>query len=205
VSSATDPDLESLKAANRRLEAKLAALIERSPVLRRAAHDMKMAQLKARANELDAKAFALRKAMRKKPEFMYLPGGLHEITPLEGERVEVLVDESTAFICDIQRRMILFRGRVPFFDFDHQRNAVAFLPERFFWRDDSHRPGVYVRGSWRAACESKNFVAFSPVFLVDDNTPARVTCCPDANPNMGGFTNSPAFGSKLTLRVNDNP
>ena len=79
--------------------------------------------------------------MRKKPEFMYLPGGVHEITPLEGERVTVLVDEGTAFICDIQRTMILFRGKVPFFDFDHQRNAVAFLPERFFWRDDSERPG----------------------------------------------------------------
>jgi len=66
---------------------------------------------------------------------------------------------------------------------------------------------VYVRGTWRGECESKNFVAFSPVFHVDDKPkpPARVICRPDANPNMGGFTNSPAFGSKLTLRVNDSP
>ena len=143
--------------------------------------------------------------MRKKPEFMYLPGGVHEITPLEGERVTVLVDEGTAFICDIQRRMILFRGLVPFFDYAHQRNAVAFLPERFFWRDDSDRPGVYVRGSWREAWESKNFVAFSPVFNVDDKrkTPARVICCPDADPIMGGFVNDSAFGELLRLRVTE--
>jgi len=60
-------------------------------------------------------------------------------------------------------------------------------------------PGVYVRGLWRAACKSKNFVAFSPVFLVDDDIPARVTCSPHADPNMGGFVNDPAFGSLLRL------
>jgi hypothetical protein len=53
--------------------------------------------------------------------------------------------------------------------------------------------------------EGKDFRMFSPVFHVDDKRkdPARVICCEQARPNMGGLVNDPAFSALPVLAKND--
>jgi hypothetical protein len=59
----TDQDIAELKECQRRLEAKINALVARTPVLRKAMEREHIDGLRARANELNTKAFALRKGM----------------------------------------------------------------------------------------------------------------------------------------------
>ena len=199
-------DIEELKRDQDALEAKLRDIISRSPSLRRAAHDIKMARLKARANEL-ARDIAVRLQVHKqKSEFLFLPGGIHEITPMSGGRVQVAVNEETATQLEAQRMYIVAKAGSPHFDFDHANGPASFLVSEFFWRN-TPPAGTYVRGIFTSAgsdaIKAKTYWAFSPCFPVEQRgaPPHRIVFeITTSTGNMGGLVNSPAFGEKLTLR-----
>jgi hypothetical protein len=134
-------------------------------------------------------------AMRGSVELFYIPAGSH-VTTAEGREVPLAVDEGAARAVELQRWCILSRGQLPYFDFSHKDDAVAFWPLKFYWRDGP-RPGVYARGEWSACglARRHEFSSFSPRFFIDRrDRPARVTCWttyPGAN--MGGLTNHPGF------------
>lgn len=140
-------------------------------------------------------------------EFMYMPGGVHNIDCfLNGKtrvsaQVEVNRDSATAL--EQQRKALQAKSaHRPYFDFNHEDGAASFWPEAFLWKD-SPTPGIYARGEWssagREAIEGKTFRTFSGVFHVDDQKakPARIVCNPNARLNMGGVVNAPAFKSNL--------
>jgi hypothetical protein len=204
--SSADQEIAELKEAQRHLEAKLKELIAGSPVLRRAAHDMKMAQLKARANALALDIAARLQVHKNKSEFLFLPSGVHEITPMKGGRVQVIVDEQTATQLEAQRMYLTAKGNVPHFDFDHANGPASFLVSEFFWRN-TPLAGTYVRGIFTSAgsdaIKAKTYWAFSPCFTVEQRgaPPHRIVFeITTSTGNMGGLVNSPAFGEKLTLR-----
>lgn len=129
---------------------------------------------------------------------MYMPAGIHTITPsCKGKpvQVRVRVDAAAAQDLERQRRALVASGRKPFFDFGHKDEEASFWPAEFYWQAD----GVHCHGEWssagKAAIEGKLWRQFSPVFHVDDlkANPARVVCCDQASPNMGGLVNNPAF------------
>ena len=128
-------DIEELKRSQDALEQKLNALIQRHPALRRAAHDMKMAQLKARANALALDIAARLQVVKQKSEFLFLPGGIHEITPISGGRIQVNVTEQAATQLEAQRMYIVAKGGSPHFDFEHKNGPASFLASEFFWRE----------------------------------------------------------------------
>ena len=202
-------DIEDLKESQRRLEAKLKDLIERSPALRKAMEREHIERLKARSEELLVKTLALQKMTKKKSEFLFLPGGIHSIAPVGCGQLEVLVDEQTAIEFEAQRRIILARRKLPYLGFDHDDNGPAsFYPTCFFWRE-GERTGVFVRGIWSKEGEhvwkSGEFKAFSPCFIVNKTAtpPYTISCSVTADANMGGLTNNPAFGEKLRLAVTE--
>lgn len=135
-------------------------------------------------------------------EIVFLPVGVHAITPVSGgigKPIKVLVDAETAGAIERQRAMIEARtDKRVYFDFNHEDGRACFWPLSFHWRASE---GVVAKGEWsesgRKAVEGKDFRAFSPVFHVDDKRkdPARVVCCEAASPNMGGLVNDPAFSA----------
>ena len=133
-------------------------------------------------------------------ELVFLPAGLHEITPVSGgigKPIKILIDAATAGVIETQRARIEARtDKRVYFDFNHEDGRASFWPTSFHWRESE---GVIAKGEWsesgRRAVEGKDFRAFSPVFHVDDKRkePARVICFESAAPNMGGLVNDPAF------------
>src|SRR5262252_2888822 len=135
-------------------------------------------------------------------EIVFLPSGLHAITPVQGgigKPIKVLVDANTAGAIEQQRSEIEARtDKRVYFDFNHEDGRASFWPSSFHWRAGE---GVVAKGDWsasgRKAVEGKDFRAFSPVFHVDDKRkePCKVVCCESASPNMGGLVNDPAFSA----------
>ena|SRR5215471_1819902 len=135
-------------------------------------------------------------------EIVFLPIGVHAITPVSGgigKPIRVLVDAETAGAIEKQRAQIEARtDKRVYFDFNHEDGRASFWPLSFHWRASE---GVVAKGEWsesgRKAVEGKDFRAFSPVFHVDDKRrdPSRVVCCETASPNMGGLVNDPAFSA----------
>ena len=134
-------------------------------------------------------------------EIVYLPEGLHEITPIEGgigKPIKVLVDQQAAVETEKRRMAIIASGKKPYFDLNHDDREASFWPNKFFYR-----PGEGViaagefSGSGKRGAGEKDFWAFSPIFNVDNKfaDPARVTFRDGARPkpNMGGLVNDPAF------------
>jgi hypothetical protein len=143
-------------------------------------------------------------------EIVFLPVGIHAITPVSGgigRPIKVLIEAQAAGEIEKQRREITSRtGKRIYFDFNHEDGPASFWPETFAWRAGE---GVVAKGEWsssgRRAVEGKDFRMFSPVFHVDDKRkdPARVVCCEQARPNMGGLVNDPAFSALPVLAKND--
>jgi hypothetical protein len=134
-------------------------------------------------------------------ELLFLPIGLHAITPVAGgigRPIKVKVDEGSAAAIEKQRRVMAGKRKRPYFDFNHNDDQASFWPEQFFWRQGE---GVIARGEWtrrgREAVEGKDYRAFSPVFHVDNKRAeaAQVICKEHADPNMGGLVNNPAFNN----------
>jgi hypothetical protein len=154
--------------------------------------------------KVESKAIECRAAVNinriERNELVFLPVGLHAITPVSGgigKPIKVLVNADTAGAMESQRRKIeAATDKRVYFDFNHEDGRASFWPSSFVWRDSE---GVVAKGEWsesgRKAVEGKDFRAFSPVFHVDDKRkdPARVVCCDKASPNMGGLVNDPAF------------
>jgi Mu-like prophage I protein len=143
-------------------------------------------------------------------ELLFLPIGLHAITPVGGgigRPIKVLVDRQAASAIEKQRATIMARtGKRVYFDFNHEDGPASFWPSSFFWRESD---GVVAKGEWtasgRRAVDGKDFRAFSPVFHVDDKRkdPSRVVCKEEASPNMGGLVNDPAFKDLPLWAKND--
>ena len=141
---------------------------------------------------------------------MYMPGGLHRITPSQGGRpvtVVVQVDAQSAEDIEEQRKALTSDQARPFFSVQHSTQIAAFWPTKFFWdkrldATGSLVEGVWAEGEWtksgREAVEGKDFRTFSPTFFVDavrndEENPARIVCNADAKLNMGALENDPAF------------
>jgi hypothetical protein len=145
-----------------------------------------------------------------KNEIVFLPAGVHEITPVSGgigRPIKVFIDANTAGAIEQQRAAITARtGKKVYFDFNHEDGAASFWPDSFIWRPTE---GVVAKGEWSAsgkkAVEGKDYRAFSPVFHVDDKRkdPAKVVCYDGARVNMGGLVNDPAFNNLPMWAKND--
>jgi Mu-like prophage I protein len=145
-----------------------------------------------------------------KNEIVFLPIGLHAITPVEGgigRPIKVLVDAAAAAEVEKQRGAISARtGKRVYFDFNHEDGPASFWPDTFTWRANE---GVVAKGEWstsgKNAVQGKDYRAFSPVFYVDDKRkdPSRVVCREDARVNMGGLVNDPAFSNLPLWAKND--
>ncbi len=133
-------------------------------------------------------------------EILFLPIGLHAITPVAGgigRPIKVKVDQAAAMEINSQFVGLMAKGKRPYFDFDHQDGPASFWPNAFIWRNGE---GVIAKGEWsrrgKQAVEGKDYRAFSPVFHVDNkraDNGATVICRDNASPNMGGLVNDPAF------------
>lgn len=145
-------------------------------------------------------------------EILYLPMGVHQITPDAGgigKPIKVLVDREAALETEKLRQAIVAKGKKPYFDLNHDDSAASFWPREFFWRENE---GVIATGDWsgtgKRSVAEKDFCAFSPVFNVDDKRadPARVVFKPNyLKPNMGGLVNDPAFNNLPLWAKNDAP
>ncbi len=142
-------------------------------------------------------------------DFMVLPAGEHQCTFSQGGRPVVrrvnITPESAAALQEqldaVQARSAL----KPFFDFDHDDRAASAWPTRFYWHAGDkpglpgRQAGVYASAQrsepGRAAIAGKAYQAFSMVFHVDHDEPAKVVSNPDADLNFGGLVNDPAFHS----------
>ncbi len=133
-------------------------------------------------------------------EILFLPIGLHAITPVAGgigRPIKVKVGPESAQSIEAQRTKLMASGKRPYFDFNHEDGPASFWPESFAWKSGE---GVVARGEWsrrgKSAVEGKDYRAFSPVFHVDNkraDNGATVICRDNASPNMGGLVNDPAF------------
>jgi hypothetical protein len=133
-------------------------------------------------------------------EILFLPIGLHAITPVAGgigRPIKVKVGPESAQSIEAQRTKLMASGKRPYFDFNHEDGPASFWPESFAWRQGE---GVIAKGEWsrrgKSAVEGKDYRAFSPVFHVDNkraDNGATVICRDNASPNMGGLVNDPAF------------
>src|SRR5215472_6368506 len=132
-------------------------------------------------------------------EILFLPIGLHAITPVSGgigKPIKVHVNEESAVVVENQRRALMASGKRPYFDFNHEDGPASFWPNNFIWRPGE---GVVACGDWskrgREAVEGRDYRAFSPVFHVDNKRAkaALVVFKDSADPNMGGLVNNPAF------------
>lgn len=132
-------------------------------------------------------------------EILFLPTGLHAITPVSGgigRPIKVQVTADAAAAIQQQHDALMAKGKRPYFDFNHEDGPASFWPNAYIWRNGE---GVIARGEWsqrgRSAVEGKDYRAFSPVFHVDNKRAeaAQVVCKDTAEPNMGGLVNNPAF------------
>jgi len=105
-------------------------------------------------------------------EILFLPIGLHAITPVAGgigRPIKVKIGPDSAQAIEKQRVALMASGKRPYFDFNHDDNRAAFWPKSFIWRNGE---GVIASGEWsqsgKTAVEGKDFRAFSPVFHVDN-------------------------------------
>jgi hypothetical protein len=154
-------------------------------------------------------------------QILYMPAGLHRITPSQGGKavtVVVEINEVSAERMEQQRRALAASGGKPFFSVQHNTQIAAFWPTKFFWAtrrapDGKMVQGVWADGEWsqagREAVEGKNFRSFSPTFFVDkisndEDSPAQVVCNPDAPLNIGALENDPAFGGAMSPLWHDN-
>src|SRR5438105_9955652 len=83
-------------------------------------------------------------------EMMYLPGGLHSISPMAGgvgKPITILVDRSAADAIEAQRAQLVSNGKRPFFDHNHSDDKASFWPVRYYWKD-LPKAGVYAQGDW---------------------------------------------------------
>ena len=142
-------------------------------------------------------------------EILFLPIGLHAITPVSGgigKPIKVKVDQAAAMEINSQFVGLMAKGKRPYFDFNHEDGPAAFWPTSFIWRSGE---GVIATGEWSArgkrSVEGKDYRAFSPVFHVDNkrSDPATVVCKETADPNMGGLVNNPAFKDLPLWAKND--
>ncbi len=132
-------------------------------------------------------------------EILFLPIGLHAITPVAGgigRPIKVKVGPESAQAIESQRAQLMASGKRPYFDFNHSDDRASFWPNQFIWRPGE---GVIARGEWsdggKRSVEGRDYRAFSPVFHVDNKRAeaATVICKDNADPNMGGLVNNPAF------------
>ncbi len=132
-------------------------------------------------------------------EILFLPIGLHAITPVAGgigRPIKVKVGPESAQAIEAQRSKLMADGKRPYFDFNHSDDRASFWPNQFVWRPGE---GVIARGEWsdggKRSVEGRDYRAFSPVFHVDNKRAeaAVVVCKENADPNMGGLVNNPAF------------
>jgi len=132
-------------------------------------------------------------------EILFLPIGLHAITPVSGgigRPIKVKVGPESAQAIESQRSKLMASGKRPYFDFNHSDDRASFWPNQFIWRPGE---GVIARGEWsdggKRSVEGRDYRAFSPVFHVDNKRAeaATVICKDNADPNMGGLVNNPAF------------
>lgn len=147
---------------------------------------------------------------------MYMPSGLHTITPSQGGRpvtVTLLIDASAAQAAEDQRVALTAKGKKPFFSIQHGTEIAGFWPTKFYWGTKMDATGKYAEGVWadgewtasgKDARDGKDFRTFSPTFHVDsirnDTTnPAKVICQYEARANMGALENDPAFQSMSPL------
>ncbi len=143
-------------------------------------------------------------------EILFLPIGLHAITPVAGgigRPIKVKVGPESAASIEAQRQKLMDRKTPPYFDFNHTDDAACFWPKTFVWRAGE---GVIARGEWtnrgKNAVEGRDYRAFSPVFHVDNkrsDSGAIVVCKDNADPNMGGLVNNPAFKDLPLWAKND--
>src|SRR5215831_2551535 len=99
-------------------------------------------------------------------EIVFLPVGLHAITPVQGgigKPIKVLINAETAGAIEQQRAQIEARtDKRVYFDFNHEDGRASFWPTSFHWRASE---GVVAKGEWsesgRKAVEGKDFRAFS--------------------------------------------
>jgi hypothetical protein len=158
---------------------------------------------------------------------MFMPGGVHTITPGAGDgsaEITVKIDEHTADVLNASLEAInyaLSPQRV-FIDKEHEGKEATAWPEEFFW-SNTPQPGVYARVELselgKQLIGGRIIRAFSPSFRTDaalpkairkgqfitiaagkrgsPENPARVTGL--AAPDIGTFTNNPAFKSILPL------
>jgi len=145
-------------------------------------------------------------------EIMYMPAGVHDITPSQDGKpikAKVLVTAEGAAALEQQRAALEAKGKRPYFDFNHEDGPASFWPTAFFWKG-GEAPGIYARGEWtasgKAAIEGKEYRQFSPVFHVDNirANPAKIAARAHAKPNMGGFVNDPAFQEILPFWAKNN-
>ncbi len=142
-------------------------------------------------------------------EILFLPIGLHAITPVAGgigRPIKVKVGPESAQAIEAQRSKLMAAGKRPYFDFNHSDDRASFWPNQFVWRPGE---GVIARGEWsdggKRSVEGRDYRAFSPVFHVDNKRAeaAIVVCKENADPNMGGLVNNPAFKDLPLWAKND--
>lgn len=131
-------------------------------------------------------------------EIVYIPEGVHEITPtVNGKPGKVTVnlpanrghEIAAAFQRDLERRN---RDNVrPTVNFDHKAGAASALPVKFSYQAGR---GLILALDWtnsgRAAIEGRDYSYFSPEFLLgDDGTPSGLAL----KGSVGALVNEPAF------------
>jgi phage I-like protein len=158
---------------------------------------------------------------------MFMPGGVHRITPGADQgsaELVVKVDPSTAAVLNASLRALNERlaPHKVYFDKEHEQKEATAWPEEFFW-SETPQPGVYAKVEFtdlgEAMIKGKNLRAFSPSFTTDaqlpknigpgrhfkvaagkrgsPENPARVTGL--VGPDCGTLTNNPAFRKILPL------
>ncbi len=141
---------------------------------------------------------------------MFMPAGTQSISAWQaGKPVAVTVQVDSAAAQAVQQQFEKLSAKSAhkvYFDFDHDDKQASFWPDSFTWREGS---GIWCRGTWSAAgleaVQGKSYRGFSPVFHVDPKrkSPTRVICNPEAELNMGGLVNNPAFKNNLPLWAKD--
>src|SRR5580765_7201255 len=70
-------------------------------------------------------------------EILFLPIGLHAITPVNGgigRPIKISVTAAAAEAIEAQRAKLRAKGKRPYFDFNHEDDAASFWPDSFHWR-----------------------------------------------------------------------
>src|SRR6266850_1828346 len=103
-------------------------------------------------NENESQSIECRAAVEISPtttnEILFLPIGLHAITPVAGgigRPIKVQVDQQAAQTIQKQFNAIKSSGRHPYFDFNHADGPASFWPTSFMWRQGE---GVIATGQW---------------------------------------------------------